>query len=47
MQLDGRSLYQSEAGIVDGRLAVRITGLLDSGESMDQAAESPPEELAD
>ena len=47
MQLDGRSLYQSEAGIVDGRLAVRITGLLDSGESMDQAAESPLEELAD
>ncbi|MFP6750739.1 MAG: FliM/FliN family flagellar motor switch protein [Pirellulaceae bacterium] len=47
MQLDGRPLYQSEAGIVDGRLAVRITGLLDSGESMDQAAENPLEELAD
>ena len=47
MQLDGRLLYQSEAGIVDGRLAARITGLLDSGESMDPAAENPLEELAD
>ncbi len=47
MQLDGRSLYQSEAGIVDGRLAVRITGLLDSGESMDQEVENRLEELAD
>lgn len=36
MQLDGIPRYQSQAGIVDGQLAVRITGLLDSDDLADE-----------
>ncbi|MDP7205382.1 MAG: FliM/FliN family flagellar motor switch protein [Pirellulaceae bacterium] len=44
MQLDGRPLYQSEAGIVDGRLAVRITGLLDSDDPAHEDGMMPADE---
>jgi flagellar motor switch protein FliM len=38
MQLDGIPRYQSQAGIVDGQLAVRITGFLDSDDLADETA---------